>query len=327
MRNLGAPRLGDACPFLELPPEVRNRIYEYALGGHNLHVFARTGWPGWPARPYCHTETLPGSEVIQQRCTFIQYALCKCPGSDEETYEKSAKESFFLPYGERHTKCLDVGQWKYRKTPFRERPARLNVALLRTCKQVYNEACLIPYYDNTFSFGSGKDLDIFINAVLLPKQRSAIQHLQYTLDAREARNAPLHTRFALGFENQCKEEKFRDRKILEGLQQRTVDLLIGLKSLDITLDRGDRWASFDLVRDFNLLPRFLNPEIKVRVVVSETEKEVFYYEEKYLYSVDRDTAEPIQFALTRSAEDVKDEIDARNQLVKLRQAQSQASGS
>jgi hypothetical protein len=41
VRESDAAKQRDACPFLELPAELRNRIYELALGGQNLHMFAR----------------------------------------------------------------------------------------------------------------------------------------------------------------------------------------------------------------------------------------------------------------------------------------------
>lgn len=316
MRNIAAPRLGDVCPFLELPPEIRNRIYEYALGGHNLHMFALDYFwsrPDWNVTRYNYTN----SQYQTQDSFFFQYCICKCPGSDADQYEKSATpdEDVFaynksrygsdkprksydtIYYLKRHAACLRINQWFYRKTPFRERPTRLNMALLRTCKQVYNEACLVPYYENTFSFSSGKDLDVFVNAVLQPKQREALQHVQYTVDNR------LMERDARGFSIGIEPEdvkKYIDTRILSGLQQSTVDMLVGLQSLDIAMEDHVYTFGFD-----ENSPRFLNKNLSIRVVVRDGWN---------CFKRNRKAAIQSEFGLARSVVDVKDEHEASMQL-------------
>jgi hypothetical protein len=278
MRNLGVPRLGDVCPFLELPPEIRNRIYEYALGGQNLHIFALDYFsqsrPDWRVTPYY----LNSSELQTREPFYFQYSICKCPGGDADAYETSLAsrddrsayresrranpdlplKSFIVhPYLRRHADCLQISQWFHRKTPFRERPVRLSMALLRTCKQVYNEACLVPYYDNTFSFSSGKDIDVFVNAVLQPKQRDVLQHLQYALDNPRYRSEGL----AYGFQLST-EKKYVDCRILDGLRPSTIKLLVGLQSLDVSLEDHDHRRGLH-----ELVPRFVKEDLRIRVVV------------------------------------------------------------
>lgn len=324
MRNIAAPRLGDVCPFLELPAEVRNRIYEYALGGHNLHMFARdyeNYWsrPDWAVTRYDYNN----SENQAREPFYFQYSICQCPGSDAAMYERSLatedvilairksetnepgqpRKSFFVrSYLTRHASCLDIRQWSYRKVPFRERPARLSMALLRTCKQIYNEACLVPYYDNTFSFASGKDLDVFVNAVLQPKQREVIQHLQYTVDelaAYHGRGSATRG-LSLGIKPSV-ERKYIDNTILCGLKPSTVELLVGLESLDIALENV-QWGCnrFD-----HRLPRFLKQGLTIRVLARDGVHE---------YDRHRDMAAKLEWGLAKSTADVKNDAEALKQL-------------
>ncbi|EME40196.1 hypothetical protein DOTSEDRAFT_56447 [Dothistroma septosporum NZE10] len=154
IRDYARPRRGDDCPFLELAPEVRNRIYEYALGGHNIN----------------HKNLLLDA---------------KLPHDASNKFKVDT-------YAHRHVNCLIVDTLDYDKVAYRKIPPRLAMGLLRTCKQVYNEAALIPSYDNTFSSVKGADLDFFVSSVLTAKQQAALQHVQHTQEGKEI--AHLYTR-------------------------------------------------------------------------------------------------------------------------------------
>lgn len=181
IRNIAVPRLGDDCPFLELPPEVRNRIYEYALGGHNLHMFT---WNRFEKRFTYQTRVI--RNVVGTRAT--------------------------------------VGMRKLLTTP------RLAMGLLRSCKQVYHEAALVPYYDNTFSFARGSDVEFFINDVLSEKQRAVLQHLTYASMQPETRTNGGHA------VRDYLRTHFCDYRVLVGLVPKTIGMLSGLARLTITID-------------------------------------------------------------------------------------------
>lgn len=57
---------------------------------------------------------------------------------------------------------------------------KLDLAILRTCRQIHREAALIPYESNKFAFSKGEDFDLFVSAKLNAQQRQAIQRIQFT---------------------------------------------------------------------------------------------------------------------------------------------------
>lgn len=175
------------------------------------------------------------------------------------------------------------------------------MALLRTCKQVYDEACLVPYYDNAFSFASGKDLDVFVNAVLQPKQHEALSHVRYTVDTRVMTSDKRG--FSIGIEPAYVMKKYVDNRILSGLQPSTVDLLVGLQSIDIALESDHHSYRFD-----ENLPRFLKMDISIRVVVGDG---------WHANGRQWGAAMKLQYGLSRSVADVRDEREASRQLQEI----------
>ncbi|USW49264.1 hypothetical protein Slin15195_G025830 [Septoria linicola] len=293
MRNIAQPRLGDDCPFLELPPEVRNRIYEYAIGGHNLHVFVwnrltRERSPKWPVKNYVkqvlNRNIYTGQETSSREYFWVQYVLCQCPASDDgayklthETPDESKYGRLFMPntkdhanptplefksYAQRHRACLDVDVLKYDTVGYRKRVTtpKLAMALLRTCKQIYNEAALVPYYNNTFSFARGADLEVFVTCVLSERQRAALQNVSYAMmDAGTCGNG----RRAIGQLMKCHVAGYR---ILQDIRPKTFDRLSGLKELTIMIDAKREWIGGH-ARLWDQLPRMVCPELKARVMI------------------------------------------------------------
>lgn len=51
---------------------------------------------------------------------------------------------------------------------------RIQLSLLKTCSQVYNETALIPFYENAFSFHDDRDLGLLM-AKLVPAQYESIR--------------------------------------------------------------------------------------------------------------------------------------------------------
>ena len=99
-------------PFLRLPPEIRNRIYELVFGGHRL-------WIGYT--PHRH------------EYTYI----------NKERHQTHSGGGLYHRMYARDDKSKNRPHWK---------PGSLNLGLLRVCRQIYGEAALLPYTLNRFTF-------------------------------------------------------------------------------------------------------------------------------------------------------------------------------
>ena len=111
-------------PFLKLPAEIRQRIYNYALGGHILHVASRI---------IERHDTGPGPVVI-----------CSCPHDYSDSShsimrrEPIGLEGLYLESSYRTFICLDSHRQCFRDPSAGGRFA-VNFSLLQTCRQIYHE--------------------------------------------------------------------------------------------------------------------------------------------------------------------------------------------
>lgn len=133
---------------MTLPPELRNKIYGLVLGGKTIHIY----------------DTKEGGF----RSTYC------CSKIDDEQYGKHAGASPDRTedlYQTTHSKkcCIDLKDF-CRRSP----DSRISLGFLATCSKVYNEAALIPFADNTFSFNCDRDLSTFV-ASLIPAQHQTIR--------------------------------------------------------------------------------------------------------------------------------------------------------
>ena len=109
-------------PLLSLPPEIRNRIWQFALTGYTLHVASIASRRKYSVRVCTHKR----GDVEEAR-RFGEYPY----------------PSFCRSYNHRHTACL-IG------VPTTDKPA---ISLLRTCRLAHSEAALLPFVGNCFTFG------------------------------------------------------------------------------------------------------------------------------------------------------------------------------
>ena len=134
-------------PFLRLPQELKNRIYELVLGEQLLHV--KRDWT------VCSTKNF----IKEQRFTN---QICSSQTSEEDALDcfKSQKGGNLFVDGIelRHLNCYPS---KDKSSSYF--PDRMNINLLHTCRQIYNEARFIPYSTNTFSFDTPRNLRAFIH--------------------------------------------------------------------------------------------------------------------------------------------------------------------
>jgi len=140
-------------PFLKLPPEIRNQIFQLVLGGNLIHIFG-------------------------EGCLHL---VCPHKDSEDEACEQYLRTSKDEDYITRHRFCLSS---KFDQAPL------LSLSLLYACKQTYFEARCLPYSLNTFFFHDSKSLQGFVSS-LHAKQLHAISsvHLSmeviFRLDAEE----------------------------------------------------------------------------------------------------------------------------------------------
>jgi hypothetical protein len=129
-----------------MPPEVRNQIFEYALGSSDLHISRHPNQPSM-------TKTRLSCKVC--------VSLCYCAVRITRGNLNNAHHSHH------HVCYTDI---------FGYSP---DLSLLRSCSQIYMEASLLPLTHNNFMFGETELLPLFTSK-LAPMQAAAITSL--TLD-------------------------------------------------------------------------------------------------------------------------------------------------
>ncbi|KAK3624342.1 hypothetical protein LTR56_021060 [Elasticomyces elasticus] len=114
-------------PLLKLPPEIRNRIWGFLFGGKIVHIQ--------------YEYTRPGRRMV--------HFICQVPNDDEDAAEHithhnelDGSPDRFEIYRSRHQQCSGSGTVKRTSLP---------MAALQTCRQVHEEAALLPFQRNEFS--------------------------------------------------------------------------------------------------------------------------------------------------------------------------------
>lgn len=128
-------------PFrlLDLPGELRSTIYKLALGDRTLHIH------------------LTGQDYLEENPDArLRVRTCLATDSDDELisalgtakYDEIERDS----YAQRHEVCEIDGSFH---------GSNYSLALLHTCRQIYEEARHLPLTSNTFSFQQDWDLNRF----------------------------------------------------------------------------------------------------------------------------------------------------------------------
>ncbi|CAK1365946.1 unnamed protein product [Cercospora beticola] len=185
-------------PLLALPPELRTRIYHYVIGGQNIHISSHMILAedlevmNSPSYGYTYRDNAQRFLARDQRVRFF-YTLCDVPHDDDEAYKQSCTPRIdkngqhlnaVAPYRSRHATCFKhLG-------PFTSGPSqyKLHLQLLRTCRQIHQEAALMLYNDNIFSFLREKDALQFLDLALHRRQKRALRSIvlfeDYVVDNR-----------------------------------------------------------------------------------------------------------------------------------------------
>ena len=130
--------------MLSLPAEVRNRVYYFTLGGNTLYLYLSRTDDKIANVLICSAET-PDAETAN----LIQHSE-----TGTEIDDCWARHEFCNPHSEDATPTYSL-------------------PLLQTCSQVHNEAALVPFRENTFTFGSKLAFATFLKQ-LMPTQQRAI---------------------------------------------------------------------------------------------------------------------------------------------------------
>ncbi len=146
-RNAGSP-------FLRLPREIKNEIYKLVLGGQLIHTYRD---------PHKNETT---------------HYLCQANVSESDAHKvfvASKGPWFSADLTDRHSYCNDGRTFQSRCLRFPDQfvesksYARLNLALLSCCRQIYLEAHLIAVSANTWSFTKPWDFRIFyLESLIFP---------------------------------------------------------------------------------------------------------------------------------------------------------------
>ena len=155
-------RNASTSPLLKLPGEIREKIFSFVVGHQFIHLLYRE-------KRFSHT-------------------VCTATASEDEVYEQFARipsndfaEYHSTRFGERHLHCTF---WKLKKsavlfygkqydplclsglmTAEEPRKPMLDLSILGSCRQIYEEANMLLWTSNTFSFADSKTLKIFADGL------------------------------------------------------------------------------------------------------------------------------------------------------------------
>ena len=154
--------------LLKLPPEIKMMIYGYVCGHQTIHIY-RTEKPtpgvihmratqGWRVE----RSTKP---VVVKKANQLIHTVCS-----ESVSEEAEQQIFDSPSAAWNNKSnKSPHRYCVFKDPVNTPPfggwadptPQLDFSFLHTCRQIYDEAILVPYKTNVFSFKDSKALTKF----------------------------------------------------------------------------------------------------------------------------------------------------------------------
>jgi len=184
------PRFEDnltSSPLLQLPAELRVRIFEYVLGGSIIHV---------EQLPWGHVDKYEKKDVAFGQGLWNE--ICHFPEREYNSYTSFRNASMLASntpfekpkngrdigtgyhvesWSARHSECSHEPQLFHFNANFERWLTRNRLVLspLRTCKLIYQECRRLPYTGNTFLFRSPSTFQAFTSNITL----ESLQAIQY----------------------------------------------------------------------------------------------------------------------------------------------------
>src|SRR6266536_2257186 len=141
--------------LMDLPGEIRNNIWDLVLGNQDVHIQPKH-------EDSFELEYEDSSELEYEDSSELESCLCVHEHSLEDAYEMATTEDpdkeYFGLESEASSKYAvktnhALARPHYECDTFPGEPTlSLNLSLLRVCRQIYAEACHIPYSSNRFLF-------------------------------------------------------------------------------------------------------------------------------------------------------------------------------
>ena len=158
-----------SCRLLNLPQELKNQIYSHLCTGQLIHVHSRASTKFRADKIY---------RIRYHVCTLNDFHTCA--GEVVSIYSKSAESKVWHQHSDCLRKALNIFpnkipyycDWCILSPPvctteaanvLRDASSPIDLSFIRTCKQMYEEAKVMPYTTNTFSFSDYRVLGRFIS--------------------------------------------------------------------------------------------------------------------------------------------------------------------
>ncbi|KXT15564.1 hypothetical protein AC579_9970 [Pseudocercospora musae] len=142
--------------FFSIPPELRSRICRLVVAGKGVHIFG--------SNPRSVSEA-----SLNLKRKFFR-SICQRHTTDfEDVRALRACQEVMNPETYRKCQCSDEGS---------KPTSDFDLDFLRVCRQIHQEAALMPFQDNTFIFDSIIHLEVIVE-LQIPAQVAAIQHISF----------------------------------------------------------------------------------------------------------------------------------------------------
>ncbi|QDS73880.1 hypothetical protein FKW77_007017 [Venturia effusa] len=192
-------------PLLQLPAELRIRIFEYALTGNTLHI---------EQLPWGHVDKYEKKDLVFGQGLWNE--ICHYPDEERDCYSSFLAASMLdatKPFGmsqdgrdigtgyhveswsARHSTCSQEPQLFQFNANFERWQSRQQLSLspLRLCRLIFRECCRLPYLGNTFLFRNPSTFQSFCSSIR-PESVQALQKISLPVAVGSAPFSPARSR-------------------------------------------------------------------------------------------------------------------------------------
>lgn len=145
--------------LLLLPPEIRNRVFNYVFRGKTVHVVL----------VYSYDER--AYRTMHHLCKMVEECTPKYRRCEQRAYDPDGiLVELSTAYRDEH----DEAGCQFDHSGAAPDQDRISLELLKTCRQIHKEAAVMAFLHNTFTCNSIFDLSSFLKR-LFPVQQRAIR--------------------------------------------------------------------------------------------------------------------------------------------------------